>query len=235
MDFWQLVSLGLIVLSKVRLPSGKPPPEPDVVEIYNRHRSALDAESPAAKLPPASFVSTAAPFSEPQVSTEPPEVTIEEGNPIAVACVPCLRGHISTTSAALSEAERMSRGDGIANAEIAERIRLALEEIVVAERKDLTPEAILRAPASEKAIIEEFLPRIRALRQNITSIGDRDRLVEVAAEANEMARDLTLRHLQSKGVDIAAVEGIAEQVKAGEITLDQGKERVKQLVEARRG
>ncbi len=241
MEFSQFLVLGASLLSKIRLPSGKPPPEPDVVEIYKRCRAEVDTSigvgADTTSVPDIALTALTPPPVGHDGSSSLPSASALAGpaepSSVATACVPCLRAHMSTVSGALSEAERMSRGGSIADPEVADRIRLAQDEITMAERKDLAPEAILRAPKSEQAIIEEFLPQIRQLRQHITTIYSRDDLVKVAGEANEMGSQLTLRHLQSKGVDVQQVVDIAKQVSDGTITAAEAENRVKELVKAR--
>lgn len=229
MDFRQVLAIGFMLLGKIRLPTGVPPPEPDLLQLYKQSRAKVaEMSSPLFlyKSPsPHGVASTTLPASEP-FSTSPSLTSV------ATACVPCLRAHVSAASGALTEALRMARTDGMANPEVAERIRLAQDEIVIAERKDLTPEVILRASPEEKKVIEWFLPRVRELRQHIILISSPDDLLRVSAEANALGRDLTLRHLEAKGVDVEGVIDIANQVKNGSMTLDQAKERVKALLPA---
>lgn len=239
MDIWQILSLGLQVLSKVRLPSGEPPPEPNIFKLYNQCLDQVKADDVAASADVltvhdnqnadhrASYLPLS-PGTMP-LSLPSPESQVISDN-VSTACVPCVRAHISAASGALTEALRMARGDGMANAEVADRIRLAQDEIVIAERKDLTPEAVLSAPPSEKVIIDELLPRIRTLRQHIVQIGSIDDLLNVSAEANILGRDLTLMHFKSKGVDVDGVQNLADQVSAGEITMEEAREKVKEFV-----
>ena len=233
MDIRQIVMLCFFALSKVRLPRGNPPPEPNVMDIYKQCRSQVDADNRTSQKSPLAPSVTILPAFEPpptSILNSQTQTTVSTAAGVATACVPCLRGHISAVSGALTEALRMSRGEGIATPDVAERIRLAQDEITIAERKDLTPEAILASSPVEREIIDEFLPRVRELRQHITTISNAEDLLEVSAEANALGRDLTLRHLESKGIDTEKLNSIAEEVKSGVMTLDQAKERVKELV-----
>jgi hypothetical protein len=221
MDIRQILSLGLFLLSKVRVPqTTNPPPEPDIVQLYNDARTSIKTMP---VVPPLPSLSLDTPISIP---SEPPS----SEDSVSTACVPCLRAHIAAAAGFLTEALRMARGDGLTNPEVADRINLAEGEIVSAERVDLSPEAILRAPPEEKAVIDWFLPRVRELRQHIITISSLDDLLNASAEANALGRELTLRHLESKGVNIQGVVDIAKKVNDGVMTLDQAKEQVKGLL-----
>jgi hypothetical protein len=233
MDIRQLIGLGFQLLTKVRLPSGEPPSEPDLVQLYQDSLAQVNAQiSPVISISASDTPDSQSLQALPPATTAPllpPSEPSSESN-VSVACIPCVRAHVSAAAGFLTEALRMGRGDGLTHPEVANRINLAQGEIVSAERIDLTPEAILRAPREEKAVIEWLLPRIRELRQHIITIDSLEDLLEVSVEANTLGRDLTLRHLEAKGVDVGKLEDIAQQVSDKKITIEQAKQRVKELV-----
>ena len=166
MDIRQVVMLCFFALSKVRLPRGNPPPEPNIIDIYKKCRGQVDSDLSLDSIPFAPGVTLPGP--EPPSTVNPQtQPTVATAAGVATACVPCLRGHISAVSGALTEALRMSRGEGIATPDVAERIRLAQDEITIAERKDLTPEAIIASSTEDRKIIDEFLNRGVLDRQDI--------------------------------------------------------------------
>lgn len=172
-------------------------------------------------------------YEEP-VSFEPAlgalEVPTEEA--VTTACLSCSRSHLSTVSGALGESLRFARGDpsGIRHPEVQRRIMLAEDEILMLERIDLSADSLIKSPPGERAIALEYLPRIRNLRQNIGDISSVEQLGEVAAEASILGQEFRLAILQGKGMDLSPIISLARAVEEGSMTMQEAKERVKELL-----
>jgi len=164
-----------------------------------------------------------------EVPTEPAELGEEA---VATACLSCSRSHLSTVSGALTEGLRFARGDpaGIMHPEVQRRIMLSEDEINIMERIDLAPDALAASPPEERTVAEEYLPRIRTLRQDIGNITSVEQLQETAAEASVLGQEFRLRILQLQGTDLNPIVELAKKVEAGEITMEEAKERVKELL-----
>jgi len=161
---------------------------------------------------------------------EVPETS--ESPEISTACLSCSRSHLSTVSGALGEALRFARGDsrGIKHPEVIRRVLMAEDEINMLERIDLAPDALVNTSPEDREVAEEYLPRIRQLRQNIGNISSVTDLEEAAAEASILGQEFRLRHLQLQGVDLNPVLELAKSVERGEITMDEAKEKIRELV-----
>lgn len=149
---------------------------------------------------------------------------------VSTACLSCSRSHLSTVSGALGEAIRFAREEGIEHPEVQRRLNLAEDEINIMERIDLSPDALSRAEPREKQVAEEYLPKIRRLRQQIGEVTSFPKLEEVAADASLLGQEFRLRHLQLRGVDLNPVIELAKMVKAGEISMDEAKARLKAMI-----
>ena len=154
------------------------------------------------------------------------------GEVVGTACLSCSRSHLATIAGGLGEAVRFARGDpqGIAHPQAIMRIQKAEEEVNILERIDLSPEALLASPPQEKAVAEEYLPRIRVLRQGIGDIGSFDDLEKVSAEASMLGQEFRLRHLQLKGVDLNPVVELAQKVQRGELTMVEARAQLKDFL-----
>ncbi len=154
------------------------------------------------------------------------------GEVVSTACLSCSRSHLATIAGGLGEAVRFARGDprGIAHPEAIMRIQKAEEEVNILERIDLSPEALLASPAEERTVAEEYLPRIRVLRQGIGDMGSFEDLEKVAADASILGQEFRLRHLQIKGVDLNPVVELAQKVQKGELTMVEARARLKKLL-----
>lgn len=178
-------------------------------------------------------------IAEPQ-SEEPKQIettiSIEAGDSkgerVSTACLSCSRSHLATMAGGLGEAVRFARGDprGITHPEAIMRIQKAEEEVNIMERIDLSPEALLASPPEERAVAEEYLPRIRKLRQGIGDIGSFDDLEKVAADASLLGQEFRLRHLQLKGVDLNPVVELAQKVQRGELSMADARAQLKDLL-----
>ena len=170
------------------------------------------------------------------ISKEPRQIEtaipVEKGGRVSTACLSCSRSHLSTVSGALGEATRFARGDanGINHPEAQRRILLAEDEMNIMERIDLSPDALASSPPEERTVAEEYLPRIRVLRQEIGDIASFDALEKVAADASILSQEFRLRHLQIKGVDLNPVVELAQKVQRGELSMDEAKAQLKELL-----
>ncbi len=154
------------------------------------------------------------------------------GEAVSTACLSCSRSHLATIAGGLGEAVRFARGDpkGIFHPEVVMRVQKAEEEIGIMERIDLSPESLLASPPEEREVAEEYLPRIRGLRQGIGDLGSFEDLEKVAAEASMLGQEFRLRHLQLKGVDLNPVVALAQKVQRGELSMAEAKAQLKDLI-----
>jgi len=159
---------------------------------------------------------------------EHPEVETQAET--GTACLSCSRSHLSTVSGAMTESLRFARTDGIMNPEVQRRIMLAEDEINIMERIDLAPDALAKATPGEQEVAQEYLPKIRKLRQDIGNITTVDQLETVAQEASILGQEFRLRHLQLRGVDLNPVLELAKGVQSGEISMAEAKEKLKTLL-----
>ncbi len=151
---------------------------------------------------------------------------------VATACMSCARSHLATIAGGLGEAVRFARGDpqGIQHPEALMRIQKMEEEINILERIDLSPESLQSSPPEEKEVAEEYLPRIRKLRQDIGDIASFEDLEKTAGDASILGQEFRLRALQLKGVDLNPVVELAKKVQRGELTMQEAKERLKEIL-----
>lgn len=113
------------------------------------------------------------------------DMTIEkiEGG---TACLGCTNDHLSTVSGALNEAIRFARTDGIVHVEVKRRLGMALDELNMLERIDLSTENIIALNGTEKQLATDILEAARDLRHKITAIRVFEDLEKVAGEASEI-------------------------------------------------
>lgn len=103
------------------------------------------------------------------------------------ACVHnCSRDHFSTASAALNEALRFARKEGINHIEVQRRLGMALDELNICERIDLAAETIERLDGREKEVALEAANDSRDLRHDITAIKTPDDLQKASAQASNI-------------------------------------------------
>lgn len=125
----------------------------------------------------------------PLAESKPPETPAQETTERikeGTACLPCSQGHLSTTSASLSEAVRFARDKGIRDPEVMRRIRIALDELNAMERIDLAPDEITRLKGREKELADWTLKQSRDLRHAITAIKDVNTMEQAAAKASNI-------------------------------------------------
>lgn len=149
---------------------------------------------------------------------------------LAVGCLPCARAHLATIAGTLKEAIRFARSEGLNHPEVQSRLEAAEEDVTIVERHDWTPEKILRSPEHEQKLIRAMLPKLRELRQEIIDIDSVEDLEEVAAKAATLSVELRLAVLSLKGIDTEKIKEIAQKVQTNELTLDDGKKQVRDLV-----
>lgn len=118
------------------------------------------------------------------------------------ACLPCSRDHFSTVSGALNEAIRFSRREGVAHPEVARRLGMALDELNMLERIDLSAEELTQLKGKEKKLAEWGLEKSRMLRHKITSVTSHEELERVAATASKVRTEF-MKNLW----DVATVDG----------------------------
>jgi hypothetical protein len=209
------------------VPRFLPKPKPPVVDY-----TPLIAELPKYEYPTvkATEVKVEAEPEEPIVAPVQEAPVEAEQEEVGTACLSCSRSHLSTVSGALSESLRFAREDGIMNPEVQRRLMLSEDEINIMERIDLAPDALAKSSPEERQVAEEYLPRIRKLRQDIGNISTVEQLETVASEASILGQEFRLRHLQLRGVDLNPVMELAKRVQAGEMTMEEAKEELKTLL-----
>lgn len=126
------------------------------------------------------------------------------------ACLPCSRDHFSTVAGALSEAIRFGRKEGVTHREVQRRLGIALDELNICERVDLSPEQLVQLKGKEKELADWGLNKSRELRHKITAIQTPDDLEKVAAEASKIRTEF-MRNLWS----IATVDGSIDKLCKG--------------------
>jgi len=149
---------------------------------------------------------------------------------VSTSCLSCSRSHLSTVSGALSESLRFARESGIQNPEVQRRVMLSEDEMNIMERIDLAPDALANSPEQERTLAEEYLPRIRELRQRLGNISSVEQLEQTAADASFLSQEFRLRHLQLQGVDLNPVMELAKKVQKGEMSIDDAKARLKEIL-----
>lgn len=102
------------------------------------------------------------------------------------ACLACSKAHFSTVSAALNEALRFARSEGIKHKEVIRRIGIALDELVIMERIDLAADKIARLSEKEREVAEWALKKAREIRHKIDEIRTVKDLEDAAALAAEV-------------------------------------------------
>lgn len=193
------------------------------------------------------------------IDAKPIQIEISKPKEVATSCMACSRSHLTTIAGALDEALRFARTDGVQSPEVMKRIDMAEREVNIMERIDLSPDAIQNSPQAEQDFVRPFMPRIRELRQNIGQITSVDQLEKTAADANTVSRDFKvaqmtisepaaqekepapendrvkimenrLRRLQESGVNLNPVVELARKVQKGEISLEDARQKVRELL-----
>ena len=220
---------GVSILFKALelVPRFLPKPKPPAIDYLSLRDDLPKFEYPVVKA------------TEIQVITEPeaPITMVTEVAPVetehaetGTACLSCSRSHLSTVSGAITESLRFARESGIQHPEVQRRLMLSEDEINIMERIDLAPDALAKASPGENEVAQEYLPKIRKLRQDIGDITTVDQLETVAQEASILGQEFRLRHLQLRGVDLNPVLELAKRVQSGDITMAEAKEKLKTLL-----
>ena len=110
----------------------------------------------------------------------------EEKEVRGTACLACSKHHFSTVSAALNEAVRFARSEGIKNREVIRRIGIAIDELNILERIDLATDKITKLPENEREVAEWALKKARDIRHAIDAIKTPKDLEEAAGLAAEV-------------------------------------------------
>ncbi len=203
-----------------------PPPKIEFGPLYDAlpkadyqaiQSTSVDIEPAETKVSPARNV--------PVSTITPRDESIQQ-----TGCISCSRSHLSTVSGSLSESLRFAREGGIEHPEVQRRLMLAEDEINILERVDLAPDALAKSPPMERRLAEEYLPKIRSLRQNIGAVTSTEALEKIAADASILSQEFRLRALQLKGVDLTPILHLANKVEAGEMTMDEAKEALKEML-----
>ena len=232
-----------------------PPPQRPKPDYESLYQSIPDYSKLLAVSPSPAMTLPEGPAPVTVVDAKPISV---EKKAVATSCMSCSRSHLTTIAGALDEALRFARSDGMASPEVLRRIDDAEREVVIMERIDLSPEAIQNSPQEEQDFIRPFMNKIRELRQNIGQIRSVDQLEKTAANAITVSREFKtaqmglgtqeepavvepdedrvkametrLRQYQANGVNLNPVIQLAQQVKAGTISIEEAREKVRQLL-----
>jgi hypothetical protein len=130
-----------------------------------------------------------------------------QGEGIGQACLPCTRAHLITVRGTLKEALRFALGEeeGVNHPEVTERLDAAAEELTVMERFDLSPEKIANTTPEERVVINQLLPQLRNMRQQLLNgVDSPEHLQELASSVGEIYNQV--RTSTQAGVDWAKVE-----------------------------
>lgn len=115
-----------------------------------------------------------------------------------IACVPCVKNHLSAVAGILSESKRFI-GGGIKDPKIIEAMDIATKELTAAERGDLDPAKVALLPPREKEVAEWAADQIRDLRHSIDDIRDKDTLEAAIVKSDQINREMI-----SKFIDLLA-------------------------------
>ena len=230
MDITPTVVIAAIKAVIHIIPRAQPPQLPPLSQLY---KESYD-----------SFFGTANPV--PQFNTtvkEVPDYVEAEGvreipvtkpsstsSTVSTACMNCARSHLATVAGAWEEALRFARTGGIGDPEVVKRLSIAEKELNIMERVDLSPASIEASPREQQDLARKFLPAFRDLRQKAGEIASVAELEKAAADAENTGRQLRLDLLKSKGVDVNKIADLVKKVEAKEITVDQAKAQLHNMV-----
>lgn len=179
-----------------KLPELPDLPDPaNVFKIIDTASSALDKGLDLIDRVANKFDQVAEKLAPPEEKSTETTTTEETTSAITkgTACLPCSQGHLSTTSASLSEAVRFARDKGIRDPEVVRRIRIALDELNIMERIDLAPDETAKLKGKEKELADWVLTKSRDLRHTITAIRDAEGMEQAAAKASEATEEFMKR------------------------------------------
>lgn len=115
-----------------------------------------------------------------------------------IACIPCVKNHLSAVAGILSESKRFISG-GIKDPKIMEAIDIATKELTAAERGDLDPAKVALLPKKEKEVAEWAADQARDLRHSIDGIRDKETLEAAIVKADQINKEMI-----SKFIDLVA-------------------------------
>lgn len=151
---------------------------------------ALSATGPGWEAPPSAPVTDTAPTDGPY-SRYAPEMSRSTG------CVECGRGHLTAVAAVLGAAADGATTQGAAAPDVAARLAFAQEELAALFQYDWTDEKLARNPPDERAALEQFRPRVRALWEAARTATTPEAVQGVAAEAQAL-RDAYMQALPAR-------------------------------------
>jgi hypothetical protein len=132
-----------------------------------------------------------------------------QGKGIGQACLPCTRAHLITVRGTLKEALRFALGEseGVNHPEVTERLETAAEELTVMERFDLSPEKVASTTQEERIVINQLLPKLRDMRQQLLNgVDSPEHLQELASTVGEIYNQV--RTSTQAGVDWDKVDQV---------------------------
>lgn len=224
------VTIVLAVIKSIsRFIPRKPPPQaPNLLDLYQEsYRSFFPDEGTY----PREAWETIMPVSHTtvrDVTDEAPELPAAQG--VATACMSCTRSHLATVAGAWEEALRFAREKGVGDPEVIKRLSIAEKELNIMERIDLSPASIEASPQDQQQLARKFLPELRVLRQKAGEISTVADLEKAAAMAEQTGNKLRMDILESKGVDVKGIANLVKKVENKEITVDQAKQQLHDLV-----
>lgn len=138
------------------------------------------------------------PAEETEYSSPPRQPSVSMRDSKTVACIPCVKNHMSAVAGILAESKRFI-GGGIKDPKIVEALDIATKEVTAAERGDLDPAKVASLPPREKEIAEWAADQIRDLRHVLDRVSDKDTFEEAIVRADQINRDMI-----SKFIDLIA-------------------------------
>lgn len=109
------------------------------------------------------------------------------------ACAACTRNHIAAAAGLLTEGTRFL-SKGLGSAEVAERIDLATQELVTAERGDLNPAKIARLPDGERKLATWMAQKVREMRHIMDQLKSEEDYRKAIIELSDLSREITKRY-----------------------------------------
>ena len=126
------------------------------------------------------------PTASPYAQTSQPDYSgISQISAAGKGCLACGSDHLSSATAALSEAIRFAKTGDIIHPEVVSRITLAMDELNAFERIDGAPEKVTKLPPNEKKMMDDMMAASRNIRHHITDIQTPQDLEKVAALARQ--------------------------------------------------
>lgn len=113
----------------------------------------------------------------------------ERKRDVSTVCLICGHHHIVTTSAALGEALRFARKEGVGSLEVQRRLEIAAEECDIAERIDFSPAQLEKSLPAEREFLKGFIPKLRDFRHQNDTITTVDDLEKAATVAQKLATE----------------------------------------------